>query len=65
VARASDAVAGWLAHPRHEVRGVAQSMTLFVAMAYFAHPDVRGSVAPLFRCGFADQGGLPARLETP
>ena len=60
---ASDALAGWLAHPRHEVRGVAQSVTLFVSMAYFAHPAVRGSVSGSFRCGFSDAGGLPALLE--
>jgi hypothetical protein len=62
VADASDAIASWLAHPRYEVRGVAQSITLFVAMAYFAHPAVRGSVADSFRCGFSNHGGLPDRL---
>lgn len=61
---ASDALASWLAHSRYEVRGVAQSITLFVAMAYFAHPAVRGSVADSFRCGFSNNGGLPDRLGT-
>lgn len=62
VADASDALTSWLGHSRYEVRGVAQSITLFVAMAYFAHPDVRAVVGPHFRCGFANQGGLPERL---
>ncbi len=59
---ASDAVAGWLASSRYEIRGLAQSLCLFVGMAWFAHPKVRVLVAPSFRCGFSDVGGLPARL---
>lgn len=59
---ASAALHGWLTHSRYEVRGVAQSITLFVAMAYFAHPAVRGSVSGNFRCGFSNGGGLPDRL---
>jgi hypothetical protein len=61
---ASAAVASWLASSRFELRGVAQSLTLFVGMAYFAHPDVRDRVAVQFRCGFADRGGLPDRMGT-
>ena len=59
---ASDAVASWLASSRYEIRGLAQSLTLFVGMAWFAHPTVRALVAPHFACGFSDMGGLPDRM---
>lgn len=62
VVDASAAVAGMLASSRHEIRGLAQSLSLFVGMAWFAHPDVRAIVGPGFACGYADLGGLPGRL---
>jgi len=62
ISDASDAVASWLASTRPEIRGLAQSFFIFVGMAWMAHPDVRPRIAPMFGCGFADQGGLPARL---
>ncbi len=62
VAAASDAVASWLRSTRPEIRGLAQSFHIFVGMAWMAHPDVRPRIAPMFGCGFADAGGLPARL---
>jgi hypothetical protein len=62
VPNASDAVASWLASTRPEIRGLAQSFFIFVGMAWMAHPDVRPRIAPMFGCGFADQGGLPGRL---
>ena len=42
----------WLAHPRPEIRGLAQSFYLFVTMAYLAHPDVAPLLVPSFSCGF-------------
>ena len=43
---------GWLQHPRAELRGIAQSLHVFVGMAYLTHPDVAPSVAPFFTCGW-------------
>ncbi|MDP2314384.1 MAG: hypothetical protein Q8P41_15895 [Pseudomonadota bacterium] len=59
---ASDALASWLRSPRPELRGLAQSFSIFVGMAWMAHPAVRPRIAPMFGCGFADAGGLPDRL---
>jgi hypothetical protein len=64
VPAASDAVASWLRSARPEIRGLAQSFTIFVTMAWMAHPAVRPRLAPHFGCGYAGATGLPARLGT-
>lgn len=61
---ATATVTAWLRSTRPEIRGLAQSFFIFVGMAWMAHPDVRPRIAPMFGCGFADGGGLPARLGT-
>lgn len=50
--RARAVLAGWLGHDLVELRGVAQSLYVFVAMAYMAHPRVAPTVAPSFLCGY-------------
>ena len=49
---ATGVLRGWLAHPRAEIRGLAQSYYLFVTMAYLAHPAVAPGVSRSFTCGF-------------
>lgn len=49
---AQDVVAGWLAHPRVELRGLVTSLHVFVGMAWATHPEVAPSFARHFRCGF-------------
>jgi hypothetical protein len=61
-ADASDAVGSWLHSGNAEIRGVAQSLTLFVGMAWFSHPLVAPGVAEHFMCGYAGMGGLPDRM---
>lgn len=58
----SELLASWLASDVAEVRGVAQSLTIFVSMAYFAHPAVTPRLAGLYRCGAPDRRGLAGRL---
>lgn len=43
---------GWLAGVDPNLRGLAQSVYVFVGMAYLAHPDVAPVLAPQFACGF-------------
>lgn len=50
--RAASVLRGWLAAGDPNLRGLAQSMYIFVGMAYLAHPDVAPVLAPQFRCGF-------------
>ncbi len=42
----------WLQHPRAELRGIAQSLHIFVGMAYLTHPDVAPTVSAFFTCGW-------------
>lgn len=51
-ASARDVLRGWLDHDRPELRGLAQSLYLFVAMGYLAHPAVAPALAPSFACGY-------------
>lgn len=46
----------WLASPSAAERGLAQSLHLFVAMAYTAHPAVAPTLSPWFTCGFGLEG---------
>ena len=61
-AAASALLGDWLQSGIAEVRGVAQSFTIFVSMAYFAHPAVTPRIAHLYRCGVPDPRGLAGRL---
>jgi hypothetical protein len=44
----------WLLSPSATERGLAQSLYLFVVMAYTAHPDVAPLLRPWFGCGFGE-----------
>ncbi len=48
---------GWMTAGDPNLRGVAQSLHIFVCMAYLAHPEVQGVIAPQFKCGFGGQRG--------
>jgi hypothetical protein len=43
---------GWLQHPRPELRGVAQSLHIFLGGAYLSHPEVAPILASQFSCGW-------------
>ncbi len=55
-ARGPEAVAevlrGWLVSTDGNLRGLAQSLHIFVGMAFLAHPDVSPVIADQFGCGF-------------
>lgn len=42
----------WLNHERPEIRGIAQSLHVFVGMAYLTHPEVAPLLAGGFDCGW-------------
>jgi len=44
----------WLTTPVHAQRAIAQSLYLFVVMAWCAHPEVAPTIAPWFHCGFGE-----------
>lgn len=44
----------WLTTPVAAERGLAQSLYLFVVMAWCAHPEVAPTIAPWFHCGFGE-----------
>ncbi len=48
---ATDALRGWLTSDLAELRGVAQSLTIFVGMGWFSHPEVAPLVARHSTCG--------------
>ena len=48
----ADVLRGWLTAGDGNLRGLAQSLHIFVGMAYLAHPDVSPTVADQFGCGF-------------
>ena len=43
---------GWLTGTDGNLRGLAQSLHIFVGMAYLAHPEVSPVLAEQFGCGF-------------
>lgn len=49
---ARDVFRAWLQHARPELRGVAQSLHIFVGGAYLSHPEVAPVLAPQFSCGW-------------
>lgn len=51
---ATRVIAAWVDHEQAELRGVAQSLYIFVGMAWFAHPEVAPSVTASFSCGFGE-----------
>lgn len=53
-AAAQDQLRAWLASDVAPLRGLVQTLHLFVAMAYTAHPAVAHHLRPLFNCGFGE-----------
>lgn len=52
LAEAQEVFRTWLNHERPEIRGIAQSLHIFVGMAYLTHPDVAPLLAGGFNCGW-------------
>ncbi len=50
----AEVLAGWVVHPRAEVRGLLASVYIFVGMAYSIHPKVAPIFAAQFRCGYGE-----------
>ena len=48
---------GWLVSGDSNLRGIAQSLHVFVSMAYLAHPEVSPVIAAQFGCGFGSEPG--------
>lgn len=55
-ADAAAILARWLVADDGNLRGIAQSLHIFIGMGYLAHPEVAPVLAPQFACGF---GGRP------
>jgi hypothetical protein len=51
-AAATDVVRGWLRSDLAELRGVVQSLAIFVGTAWTLHPDVQPRIAAMTRCGY-------------
>lgn len=49
---ATDIVRGWLRSDLAELRGVVQSLAIFVGTAWTLHPDVQPHIAAMTRCGY-------------
>lgn len=47
----------WLVSGDANLRGIAQSLHVFVSMAYLAHPEVSPVIAAQFGCGFGSESG--------
>jgi len=47
----------WLVCSDPNLRGIAQSLHVFVSMAYLAHPEVSPVIAAQFGCGFGSEPG--------
>ena len=49
---ATQLVRDWLAHPQPEVRGVIQSLYIFLGTAWTTHPEVAPRIVALSTCGY-------------
>jgi hypothetical protein len=45
----------WLVSSDTNLRGIAQSLHVFIGMAYLAHPEVSPAIAAQFGCGFGSE----------
>jgi hypothetical protein len=58
---ATDAVRSWLRSDLAELRGVVQSLAIFVGTAWTLHPEVQPRIAAMTRCGYGPaEGSTPA-----